>query len=353
MKKNKKVLIIGPIAPPAGGISIHIARLKHLIQDDFTLDFIDESSVVKTDFYSIKSYNPFIYLKKIMSADILYIQTGGSHLRKFHIIIGKLFFKKIILTIHGYSKVKFIPFLLIDSFFFQLCNKIILVNPYIFNRLYLSTRKCVFQHAFIPPVMIEEIELPFYIRDWFYQSKKNGNVILCANASRLNFFENEDLYGLDMCITVTKRLLENGYSVNFIYIVSSLETSADKFSKYEQLIIDLDLQDSFFLLNGLFSFVKVIQNSDLVLRPTNADGDALTIREALFLGKSVIASDIVNRPNGTLLFKTRDDDDFYLKLSSLLNDFQSNSIFSHPELDSVNAGYRQFYSGLINNVIYS
>ena len=89
MKKNKKVLIIGPIAPPAGGISIHIARLKHLIQDDFTLDFIDESSVIKSDYFSIKSFNPFIYLKKILSADILYIHTGGSHLRKFHILIGK------------------------------------------------------------------------------------------------------------------------------------------------------------------------------------------------------------------------------------------------------------------------
>ena len=92
---NIKVLIFGPIAPPAGGISIHIARLKHLIQDDFTLDFIDESSVIKSDYFSIKSFNPFIYLKKILSADILYIHTGGSHLRKFHILIGKLFFKKI------------------------------------------------------------------------------------------------------------------------------------------------------------------------------------------------------------------------------------------------------------------
>ena len=91
MKKNKKVLILGPVPPPAGGISIHIARLTHLIQNDFSLDFIDESSVIKDYYFSIKSFNPFIYLKKIISADILFIQTGGSHLRQFHILIGKLF----------------------------------------------------------------------------------------------------------------------------------------------------------------------------------------------------------------------------------------------------------------------
>ena len=350
---NKKVLIFGPIAPPAGGISIHLARLKHLIQKDFTLDFIDESSVIKDEYFSIKSFNLFVYLKKIFSADILYIQTGGSSLRKFHIIIGKLFFKKIILTIHGYSKVKKIPNLLIDSFFFQLCNKIILVNPYIFKRLYLSRKKCVFQHAFIPPVMSEEIDLPFFISDWFDLSIKNGNVILCANASRLNIFENEDLYGLDMCITVTKRLLDNGYPVSFIYIVSSLENCTEKYSKYEQLIIDLELQDSFFLLNGIFSFVKIIELSDIVLRPTNADGDAITIREALFLGKSILASDIVKRPQGTLLFETRNDDDFYSKLSSLLNDYKSSSILSSTDIDSVNYGYRKCYSGIINSVLYS
>ncbi len=353
MKKNKKVLIFGPVPPPAGGISIHIARLKHLIQNDFSIDFIDESSVIKQGYFSIKSFNPFIYLKKISSADILFIQTGGSHLRKFHILIGKLFFKKIIVTVHGYSKVKKLPFLLIDSLFFQLCNKIILVNPYIFKRLYLSRSKCVFQHAFIPPIMLEEIDLPYYINDWFDLSKQKGNVILCANASRLNIFEKEDLYGLDMCIAVIKRLIENGYCVCFIYIVSSLDNGSEKYLKYQQLIIDLDLQNSFYLLSGIYSFVKVIENSDIVLRPTNADGDALTIREALFLGKSVIASDIVNRPHGTLLFKTRDHDDFYFKLSSLLNDFHSNSILSHVEIDSVNSAYRNFYSELINSVIYS
>lgn len=45
--------------------------------------------------------------------------------------------------------------------------------------------------------------------------------------------------------------------------------------------------------------------SDIVLRPTNSDGDALTIREGLLFEKKVIASDVVSRPINTFLFKTR------------------------------------------------
>ena len=69
--------------------------------------------------------------------------------------------------------------------------------------------------------------------------------------------------------------------------------------------------------------------------------------------KSVIASDIVKRPHGTLLFKTRDEDDFFTKMSLLLNDFKSSSVLSHTEIDSVNTDYRKYYSGLINSVIHS
>lgn len=353
IKKNKNVLIFGPIPPPAGGISVHIARLTCLIKDDFCLDFVDESSVVKNGFYSIKSYNPFLYLKKIIAADILFIHTAGSSLRKFHILVGKFFFKKIILTVHGYSKVNRIPFLLIDSLFFQLSNKIVLVNPYIFDKLYLPKRKCIFKHAFIPPSMSVELDLPDFINNWFDQRRQYNHFILCANASRLNIFEGQDLYGLDMCIVVTKRLLDRGFPVSFIYIVSSLENCEEIYFKYERLIIELNLQDHFLLLNASFSFVKVIEKSDVVLRPTNADGDAVTIREAIYLGKPILASDIVKRPYGTLLFKTRNMDDLFIKLVTLLGDFQSFSDFLPNEMNRVSLDYRLYYSGLINNVINS
>lgn len=353
MKLKKRVLIFGPLPPPAGGVSIHIARLNHLIKDDFKIDFIDEACIVKFNFFSIRSFNPFIYINKILAADVLFIQTGGSFLRKFHILIGKILFKKIILTIHGYSKVNNLILLKLDSLFFNLCNKIILVNPYILKKLSLHKDKCVIKHAFIPPFMINESVLPDLIINWFICSKKSGNTIFCANASRLNILNNEDLYGLDMCIELAKLLLTNFFSVSFIFIVSSLENCQERFANYKKLIIDLGLQDNFLLINGVFSFVRVIQNSDIVLRPTNADGDAITIREAIYLNKPILASDVIDRPANTLLFKNRDINDLYNQTVLLLNNKIPCFIFPTSQFDNISDDYRKYYSYLINNVIIS
>jgi glycosyltransferase involved in cell wall biosynthesis len=45
---------------------------------------------------------------------------------------------------------------------------------------------------------------------------------------------------------------------------------------------------------------------DAFVRPTTADGDAISVREALTLGIPCVASDVSLRPRGTHLFKTGD-----------------------------------------------
>jgi glycogen synthase len=55
--------------------------------------------------------------------------------------------------------------------------------------------------------------------------------------------------------------------------------------------------------------VAAMARSDLVVRPTFADGDAISVREALALGKPVVASDAIPRPEGVTLFRTGDASD--------------------------------------------
>jgi glycosyltransferase involved in cell wall biosynthesis len=50
----------------------------------------------------------------------------------------------------------------------------------------------------------------------------------------------------------------------------------------------------------------VIAASDIFVRATRADGDALSVREALALGRNVVASDVGHRPSGCLLFAPGD-----------------------------------------------
>ncbi|GAO05556.1 hypothetical protein PSR1_04470 [Anaeromyxobacter sp. PSR-1] len=52
--------------------------------------------------------------------------------------------------------------------------------------------------------------------------------------------------------------------------------------------------------------LAVLEAADVFARPTRADGDAVTVREALALGRAVVASTVGHRPAGCLLFPPGD-----------------------------------------------
>lgn len=69
-----------------------------------------------------------------------------------------------------------------------------------------------------------------------------------------------------------------------------------------------DLQRSIHLLGELdrARSLGTIAAADLFVRPTRADGDAVSVREALALGRPVVASAVGQRPSGTILFPAGD-----------------------------------------------
>jgi glycosyltransferase involved in cell wall biosynthesis len=61
-----------------------------------------------------------------------------------------------------------------------------------------------------------------------------------------------------------------------------------------------------------------LRAADVVVRSTFADGDAITIREALAFGVAVVASDTAFRPEGVTLFRKGDVADLVAKLERVL-----------------------------------
>jgi glycosyltransferase involved in cell wall biosynthesis len=82
-----------------------------------------------------------------------------------------------------------------------------------------------------------------------------------------------------------------------------------------------DLQQYIYAIGDVTheSCLAVIARSDIFVRPTFSDGDAISVREAIALGTPVVASDVVDRPAGTLCFKTGDSNDLASKIESLLS----------------------------------
>lgn len=347
-KYNEKILIIGPLPPPLGGVSIHIKRLSKLIGNDFSIDFVDESSQMKDEYFNLRTFHIFSYLKKVLKSGLIYIHSGKRQLAFFHIVVGRLFRKKVLLTVHAYPNANKDFSTLVDSFFYSKAHRIIVVNYFILDRLKLPEDKCTVRCAFIPPSMADEPQLPDHLIKWITERKSEGKIIISANAYQLKLFNSQDLYGLDMCIDVAERLNKRGFPYIFIFVVSSIDKHRELYEKYEKRIKESSFLNNFLLLNEELSFVQLITFSDIILRPTNTDGDALTIREALFLSRPIIASDVISRPEGTILFKNRDVDDLEREIIRTVAFRNELKLSLSPEDES---DYRHFYKALIEHVL--
>lgn len=322
-----RLLLIGPINGPKGGVNIHMNRLKVLLENDFDINIIDESKEINENNFNIRSKNIYQYLKILNATEIVYIHSNQWWLRIFHIIFSKLLFKKTIVAVHSYNfwapKYQTVT----TKYFLTLVDKVIFVSSEI-SKIF-KIKNTIIQPAFLPPKIDLEDPLPTDI----LENLTAGYKIVVANASQLFQLDNGELYGFDLCLELAKIFKEKNIKIKIIFVVT---TNNDLLEKYKKNIVNYGIESYFTLIEKSISFVKLIEKSDLVLRPTGKDGDAITIREALFMNKPVLASDIVRRPEGTLIFKNRNVDDLYNKtldaLSCPQNDIKIESYIDYHTL---------------------
>jgi glycosyltransferase involved in cell wall biosynthesis len=340
----RKLLIIGPILPPVGGISIHIDRFVKLFNEEFIIDFVDEARLKKKGIFNLRSFNLSEYFRKIHSADIIFIHSVKRIQRYFHLIAGKLTKSKVIFTVHTYPKSLGFPFGFLDRFVFNLANRVIFVNQHMNSYLKLPVDKIFVKHAFLPPVLEKEAELPSSLLEIIENAKKDGKIIIGSNGWKLQKFNGEDMYGLDLCMKAVHSLKNKGVRNLFVFNVSTIEGVEDYFDSCLEQISKYSIQDSFLLLNEKLSFVKLIEKADITVRATNTDGDSLSIRESLFFNKPIIASDVVERPKGVILFKTRNEKDLENKLEECIRNNYNSEFEPVESIKEIKKFYENIFS---------
>ncbi len=334
-----KVLMVGPVPPPVGGVSIHLSRLTHLLSKDFQVNLIDESRQAKTGILNIRKLPILKYLRLLQASDIVHIHSGKRLLKYMHILLSRLLGKRTIFTIHSYKSTSAF-WKLLDSWVFSLPHITIAVGVEINQRLKL-TNKVVIKEAFLPPVLEKESALPPQILQWINEKKQQGYQVASANAWRLKSHNGEDLYGLDLCIDSAISLRAKDKKVAFVYVISDPNGDLNV-SDYVKRIKDNNLEDIFYLHQSQISFIKLILETDIILRPTNTDGDALTVREGLHFNKHVVASNVTKRPEGTVLFQNRDSASLALAIECLA-DNRENLEYSGSGLEDFLGFYSELY----------
>jgi glycosyltransferase involved in cell wall biosynthesis len=313
-----KVNIIGPYPPPYGGISVHIKRMKK---------YLNSKGV---DVKVLKD-NKKVFLKiPFLKGNIIHFHSIN---KKKRILLGlfTIFHKKVVLTIHGESlhdqleQSSWITKKLL-LFSMKKISSIICVNSKIFSELAalgIGADKLTFLPAYINPIEDEYdfASIPTQVWDFINNSK----FLISANGW-IRFYKNKDLYGIDMLIELMRRLKAESYDVSlFIAVLGTDMQDHNERLYYEELkckIINYNLQKDVFIFEAKSTeFYPILKNSKLFIRPTNTDGFAVSLAEALYYKVPSIASNLPNRPEGTIIFKSRDMQDLYIKTVDLIENY--------------------------------
>ena len=334
----KKVLIIGPSPDRIGGVSTHISRLTAMLSNQYVFDFVDEGRGKREGYYNIRKGNIFTYVNKIRNADVVHIHSGVFLLRFFHIVTARLLFRKyVVVSVHHDLAVE--GHLGITRALLSKCNCAILDSQNIYDSVFQQGVHCRYEMmpAFLPPIEELENDLPEEIVAWIQKVRSDSSAILmCSSSSNINDYNGVDLYGNDMSIDSVRLLNKrnNGKTFYLLMIIHRSENNPIRLKEYQDKIAK-ESSDKILLITKPASFVRIMKAADVVLRPTNTDGDSITIREALYYGKATVASDCAERPEGTYVFKTRDLQDYCNKIELAIE--ENREIVKQP------FDYKAFY----------
>lgn len=263
-----KVLIIGKIPPPIGGVTIHVQRLiEHLKNDKLNYKILNYSNL-----------SNFIFL--FSKYNIAHIHVSNKKLRLVLLLILKLLNKKAIVTYHGNYSFENI----FDRISLKMSTVNFLLNKSTFTNSGTISKNNILIGAFIPPININNSlsdQLVFEIENF---TKQYLNVY-CTNASDLVYdSRGYEIYQGSEIIEFFK----NHQEIGLIF--------SDPSGKHKEKY--LGYSDNILFIDSSHQFVDIFRFANFMIRFTTTDGDSLSVKEALYYNLKVFASNCVERPEG-------------------------------------------------------
>ncbi|MBU6134390.1 glycosyltransferase [Clostridium tertium] len=327
------IIQIGPYPPPYGGISIYIKRLKlkldNLKIENYVWNTFSDSTCNGVKQIKIK----FLFKEILKNKDIrvLHYNISGILGKQFvYILNNTVGRKKInIITLHGNSRDLFAKRIYFMKYILNSFDTIICVKKDDCEYLkVMGVKKPIFHiPAYINPTIEEneENKIPEYV----YSFMKRSKFLISANGA-ITFNNNEDLYGLDILIELMSLIKYDYPNINLIFCVLAKDRQTEKEKKYyeglKNSIINNELSERILLYEvENTEFYPILRRSDIFIRPTNTDGDAVSIREALYFNIPCLASDAVIRPKDVFIFENRNIKSLYEEFIRVIKNQDENS----------------------------
>jgi len=353
---GKKIVILGINPPPLGGISIHVQRVADKFRGQGNTVILFDTEKRARGFWGFLVHEVRILRFLIAhKPDLVYHHTLTCFFRgrllelALVVVLKRVLGYQLIMVDHVsrffiaqswlYKKIVNVLFCALDQ---QVLIGSSTYASYRQNGLYVGTSGSV-EAAFLPPDRAREKEImaayPVALHDFL---SAHAPVVL-ANASKMVFFSGagvmaqhtgKELYGFDLCLESLDKLQLTYPRMGIVFALSG---AGDEVC-FKRLLKTIEKKESVYLMyqcpGELWPLLKCV---DLFIRPTLSDGASVSLQEALYFGTPVVASDVCERPAGTVLFKTGDQNDFVKKVSEVLNECEAINIrrnYSHAQQTS-------------------
>ena len=344
---ENKIRLIGSYPPPLGGVSLHIKRAKALLQrHGFYCLIFDPSKFVG------KGKKIFKYLK------LLFCKPQIVHFHSFSrwyiivAVIARILIRyRLIFTDHNrrlfYSRTwigtRFTALLLHQFDFIILTGDAL---PSFYKKYNVKMPRYRILPAFLSPDPDEEEKIlktyPAELNEFLNIRKP----LLLVSVAIIAFYESIDLYGLDLCTELMRRLKITYPRIGLVFALAEIG-DYEYFSRIQKMICDFNLEENVFFLTGQKEMWPLFKKADLFLRPTCTDSYGVSTAEALSFGVVSVASDVCKRPEKTILFKNRDGDDFYSKVMSLLQNSRESMLDATKRLQDYSTELMDIYYSML------
>lgn len=279
-----------------GGVTIHVRRLR---------DFLDGQGV-EYAFRDYKIDNLRVLIKAIKQSEITHLHVSNPSYQLILVLLAKIMGKKVVMTLHGnYGRFNSIKNMMV-RIAVKKATVPIVINELSYSACKLFNKNTVLIPAFIPPQKDEDLGKD--VVGLFNKLRKEAKVVYVTNASNvaIDKYGNE-IYGIDFLVQYFKDMEDKALVIS--------DPSGNYQKKYENLH-----SNSVFFINYPHSYYEVLKRADCSIRNTSTDGDALSVKESLYLGVKTLCTDVVDRPQGVQLFKYCDRDSFEVCLHEPLGD---------------------------------
>lgn len=328
-----RVLLIGPMPPPSGGVSVHLSRLLgiSLDQEGLALSVLDIRRMrLHTGKRSTR--NIFLILKEFFLSDMVHLHVS-KNIKYFLAVFSKLCAKKLVYTHHNsrllsdrgtWKTMKLAAAIILvrdlrDALPQSLAGKASVIPAYL----------PALETSVLPPELEEQLTGTLIFSHCYQQ--RNAPLLV----------DGLDLYGFDLIFDALETLLQEGLTKPVTVLLCDPNEAMTEV--YRNRVMNLNTAGKIRIIYWTkeLDFTSLFSRAELLIRASRSDGDAVSVREALNAGITVVASDCVERPEGTCLFRTGDA----ASLAEMLGEnLDKKVVVKHPQKDYSNDIFRLYHS---------